>query len=100
MRRMLRPHADQGHLVLEFPQVRLRRDDGRRDAQHVEPQPVLAAAIADLDDVPLAELIEGVGELIVLLSFLGADRIQEGVPHLRGELQRLACLRLFEAVAH
>ncbi|MCO6435980.1 MAG: hypothetical protein J5J06_02705 [Phycisphaerae bacterium] len=93
-------HADQRHLVLELPQVRSRRDDGRRDAQHMEPQPVFAAAVAYLDDVGLPNLIERVGELVVLLPFLGADRVQEGVPHFGGELQRLAGLRLFEAVAH
>ena len=93
-------HAYQRHLVLELPQLRARRDDGRRDAQHMEPQPVFAAAVAHLDDVGLANLVEGVGQLVVLLAFLGADGIQKGVPHFRGELQRLAGLGFLEAVAH
>ncbi len=93
-------HAHQRHLVFELPQMRARRDDGRRDTQHMEPQPVFTAAVAQLDDVGLANLVESVGELIVLLSLLGADRVQEGVPHFGGELQRLAGLGFFEAVAH
>jgi hypothetical protein len=93
-------HAHQRHLVLELPQVRAWRDDGRRDAQHMETQPVFAAAVAHLDDVGLPNLVERVGELVVLLPFLGADCVQKGVPHFRGELQRLAGLGLFEAVAH
>jgi hypothetical protein len=93
-------HAHQRHLVLELPQVRSRRDDGGRNAQHVEPQPLVTTRVADLDDVGLANLVERVGELIVLLALLGAHGIQEGVPHFRGELQRLAGLGLFEAVAH
>ncbi len=66
----------------------------------MEPQPVLAAAVAHLDDVGLPNLIECIGELIVLLSFLGAHCVQEGVPHFGRELQRLAGLGFFEAVAH
>jgi hypothetical protein len=97
---MLRLHADQRHLVLKLPQVRSGRDNGRRDAQHMEPQPVFAAAVPHLDDVGLTNLIERVGQLVVLLTLLRANRIQEGVPHLRGELQRLAGLGFLEAVAH
>jgi hypothetical protein len=66
----------------------------------MESQPVFAAAVPHLDDVGLANLVEGVGQLVVLLAFLGAHRIQKGVPHLGGELQRLAGLGLLEAVAH
>jgi len=93
-------HAHQRHLVLELPQMRAWRDDGGRDTQHMEPQPVFAAAVAHLDNVGLPNLVERVGELVVLLPFLRAHRIQKGVPHFGGELQRLAGLRLFEAVAH
>jgi len=66
----------------------------------MEPQSVFAAAVAHLDDVGLANLIERVGELIVFLTLLGAHRVQEGVPHFGGELQRLAGLGFLEAVAH
>jgi hypothetical protein len=97
---MLGLHSDQRHLVLELPQVRSRSDDRRRDAQHMEPQPFFAAAVPHLDDVSLPNLIERVGELVVLLTLLSADCVQEGVPHLRRELQRLAGLGFLEAVAH
>ncbi|MCO6454811.1 MAG: hypothetical protein J5I93_05880 [Pirellulaceae bacterium] len=97
---MLGLHAHQRHLVFELPQMRAGRDDGGRNAQHMEPQPILAAAVPHFDDVGLANLIERIGELVVLLPLLGAHRIQEGVPHFGGELQRLAGLGLFEAVAH
>lgn len=66
----------------------------------MEPRAVVAAAVAQLDDVGLANLVERVGELVVLLPLLSADRVQEGVPHLGGNLQRLTGLRLLEAVAH
>lgn len=66
----------------------------------MESQPVFAAAVAHLDNVGLPNLIERIRELVVLLTFLGAHRVQEGVPHFGGELQRLAGLGLFEAVAH
>ena len=97
---MLGLHAHEGHLVLELPQVRTGRDDGGRDAQYMEPQPVFAAAVAHLDDVGLPNLVERVGELVVLLPLLSADGVQEGVPNLRRELQRLAGLGFLEAVAH
>jgi hypothetical protein len=83
---MLGLHAHQRHLVLELPQMRAWRDDWGRDTQHMEPQPVFAAAVAHLDDVGLPNLVEGIGQLVVLLPFLRAHRIQEGVPHLGGEL--------------
>lgn len=66
----------------------------------MEPHPVFAAVVPHLDDVGLANLVERVGELVVLLSLLGADDVEKGVPDLRRKLQRLAGLRLFKAVAH
>jgi hypothetical protein len=100
MARMLWFDSNQRNLILELAQVRSRWDDWRFDPQHMKSQPIFAATVADLDDVPLPNLVERIGELVVLLPFLGADRVQEGVPHFRGELQRLAGLCLFEAVAH
>jgi hypothetical protein len=77
-----------------------RRDDRRGDSQYVGAVAVLATVVADLDDVGLTNLVERVGQLVMLLPFFGADAVEEGVPDFRRELQRLAGLRLFEAVAH
>jgi hypothetical protein len=52
----------------------------------MKPQPVFAAAVAHFDNVGLPNLVERVGELIVLLPLLSSYRVQEGVPHLGGEL--------------
>ena len=50
--------AGQRDLVLEFTQMVSRRDDGRADPQHMESRSVVAAVVANLDDVGLANLVE------------------------------------------
>ncbi|MCA9177457.1 MAG: hypothetical protein KDB14_23390 [Planctomycetales bacterium] len=92
--------ASQRHLVLKLTQVFAGRDDGRADAHDMEPRPIRAAIISDLDDVGLADLIQGIRELVVLLAFLLADRVEKRVPHFRRDVERLAGLRLFKAVGH
>ena len=52
------------------------------------------------DDVGLADLIECVRELVVLLAFLLADRVEKRVPDFRRDIERLTGLRLFEAIGH
>lgn len=70
MLRVFRFDAGQRHLVLEFTQMLAWSDDGRADPQHMESRSVLAAVIANLDDVCLTNLVERVSKLVVLLSFL------------------------------
>jgi hypothetical protein len=98
--RVLRSHADQRDLVLELAQMVVRGNNRRVDSQHMEPQAVLAAAVADLDDVALAKLVERLGELVVLLALPLADRVEKRVPDFRRNLQRLAGLGLLVTVPH
>ncbi|MEQ8789479.1 MAG: hypothetical protein RIC55_24505 [Pirellulaceae bacterium] len=83
MERMLRFDAFQRDLILELAQVVARRNDRRVDPQHMEPQPVVAAVIANLDDVALANLVQRLGELVVLLPLLLTNGVEKRVPHLR-----------------
>jgi hypothetical protein len=62
--------------------------------------PVTATVVADFDNVGLANLVERLGELVVLLSFLRANRVQKRIPHFRRDVERLASLGLFEAISH
>ena len=100
MQRVLWFDAGQRDLVLKLTQMFAGRDDGRADAQHMEPRPIRAAIIADLDDVGLADLVECVRELVVFLAFLLANRVKKRVPDFRRDVERLAGLRLFEAIGH
>lgn len=70
-------------LILELAQVFAGRNDWRVDPQHMKPQPIRPAVVADLDDVALANLVERLGKLVVLLALLLADRVEKRVPHLR-----------------
>ncbi len=77
MKRVLRFDAFQRDLVLELAQVFAGRDDGRVDSEHVKTQPVVAAVVADLDDVSLADLVERLGELVVLLALLFSNGVEK-----------------------
>jgi len=100
VQRVLRFDADQRDLILELAELIAGRNDGRVDAQHVEPEAILAACVADLDDVALANLVEGLGELVVLLSLPLADRVEKRVPDFRRNVERLAGLGLLVTVSH
>jgi len=98
--RVLRFDADQRHLILEFAEVLAGRNDRRVDSQHVKPQSVVAAVVADLDDVALANLLEGVGKLVVLFPLLFTNRVEKRVPDFRRDVERLAGLGLLVAIPH
>jgi hypothetical protein len=100
VKRVFRSHAFERDLVLELTELIAGRNDGRVNSQHMEPQPVLAAAVADLDDVALAQLVERLAELVVLLSFPLTDRVEKRVPDLGRDVERLAGAGFFEAVPH
>ena len=100
VKRVLRFDAFQRDLIFKLAQMLAGRNDGRVDSQHVKPQPVVTAVVADLDDVALAELVERLGKLVVFLSLVLADRVEKGVPDFRRNIERLAGLRFLKAIGH
>ena len=86
--------------VLELLQVVRRSDDRRAERQHAVAVLVDARLVTDLDDAGLAELVARFLLNVVSTRTLGADRIQERVVGLGGNLQPLARLHFFQGVAH
>lgn len=86
--------------VLELLQVVRRSDDRRAERQHAVAVLVDARLVTDLDDSRLAELVARFLLNVVPTGTLGADRVQERVVGLGGNLQPLARLHFFQGVAH
>jgi hypothetical protein len=87
-------------LIFELAQVLGRSNDWRVDSQYMESQPVGSAIVANLDYIALAELVECLGELIVLFSLLIADRVEKRVPDLGRYLQWTSGLGFLVAISH
>ncbi|MEQ8790084.1 MAG: hypothetical protein RIC55_27555 [Pirellulaceae bacterium] len=81
--RMLRFHSFERDLILELAQVVAGRNDGRVDSEHMKPQAIRSAIVANLDDVALADLVQRLGKLVMLLAFLFSNGIEKRVPDFR-----------------
>lgn len=70
-------NAAQRHPILELSLVCRWRNDRCVDCQNMESRTIDATVVAELDDVPLADLIEDFGKLIVVATFSFANRVEE-----------------------